>query len=271
MDYDPIKDYLGRFFNASPLLQRTFFGLLDLFFLRAWHVKKELRGIFGKYGDQKTVRVLDAGTGFAQYSYFIARSFPASQILAVDIKEDYLANAKAFFSKIGLDKRTTFAYEDLTELKAEGPFDVILSVDVMEHIEDDRAVFRNFERVLEEGGYVIINTPSDLGGSDVQGDSDESFIGEHVRDGYNLDELKAKLSDAGLRTVVAKYTYGKYGSLAWRFLIKYPMQMLSANKIFLLILPLYYIPVFPFGMMLNALDVRTNNDQGTGVLVVASK
>ena len=234
-------------------------------------MKKELKEIFDRFDDKKTIRVLDAGTGFAQYSYYIARSFPTSQILAVDIKEDYLANAKSFFSKVGLDKKTTFAYEDLTDLKAKGPFDVILSVDVMEHIEDDRAVFRNFESVLEKGGYVIINTPSDLGGSDVQADSDQSFIGEHVRDGYNLDELKAKLSDAGLSTVQAKYTYGRYGSLAWRFLIKYPMQMLSANKIFLLFLPFYYIPVFPFGMILNALDVRTNNEKGTGVLVVASK
>ena len=155
--------------------------------------------------------------------------------------------------------------------QAPGPFDVILSVDVMEHIEDDRAVFRNFERVLEKGGYVIINTPSDLGGSDVQEDSDESFIGEHVRDGYNLDELKTKLSEAGLHTVVAKYTYGRYGSLAWRFLIKYPMKMLSSNKTFLLLLPFYYIPFLPFGMILNALDLHTENEAGTGVLVVARK
>lgn len=271
MDYDPIKDYLGRFFNSSPFLQRTFFRLLDLFFLRAWHVKKELKAIFGKFDPKQTVRVLDAGTGFGQYSYFMARSFPSSQILAVDIKEDYLDTAKTFFSKEGLDDKTTFAFEDLTDLQTPGPFDVILSVDVMEHIEDDRAVFRNFEKVLQKGGYVIINTPSDLGGSDVQEDSDESFIGEHVRDGYNLDELKAKLNDAGLRTVLAKYTYGRYGSLAWRFLIKYPMKMLSSSKAFLLILPLYYIPVLPFGMVLNALDVRTENKQGTGVLVVASK
>ena len=271
MDYDPIKDYLGRFFNSSPYMQRVFFGLLDLLFLRAWHVKKELRSIFGKLHGKQPIEVLDAGSGFGQYTYFMARSFPDSKILAVDVKEDYLTTSRTFFGKVGLDSKTTFAYEDLTNLKATGPFDVILSVDVMEHIEDDRAVFRNFERVLTTGGYVIINTPSDLGGSDVQGDSDTSFIGEHVRDGYNLDELQAKLKDAGLTTELAKYTYGPFGSLAWRFLIKYPMMLLSKSKGFLLLLPLYYIPVFPIGMVLNALDVRTKNKEGTGVLVVARK
>ena len=271
MDYDPIKDFFGRFFNANPLFQRLFFALLDLFFLRAWHVKKELRSAFSLLKAKKPVQVLDAGTGFGQYAFYICRTFSDVKVLGVDVKRDYLDNARRFFEKVGLQEKATFAYEDLTDLKTEGPFDLILSVDVMEHIEDDRAVFRNFSRVLNPGGVVIINTPSDLGGSDVQGETEESFIGEHVRDGYNMDELKSKLLEAGLTTVRATYTYGKYGSFAWRLLIKYPMQMMSTSTWFVLFLPIYYIPVLPIGLVGNALDVRVNNEKGTGVLVVATK
>ncbi len=271
MDYDPIKDYLGDFFSRNPLSQRIFFGLLHMFFLRAWHVKKMLRSLFGRLTDRRPVQVLDAGTGFGQYTYFIAKSFPEANILAVDIKQDYLDNAERFFSKTKHRSRIDFAYEDLTALKTTGPFDLILSVDVMEHIEDDRAVFRNFASVLNKGGFVVINTPSDQGGSDVSVEEDSSFIGEHVRDGYNIDELQQKLEDAGLTPVEAKYTYGKYGSFAWQFLIKYPMVMLSKSKLFLLLLPLYYIPVLPIGLILNAMDVRTHNKTGTGVLVVATR
>ncbi len=270
MDYDPIKDYLASFFNRQPVLQRLFFGLLHLFFLRAWHVKKMLRSLFPRLSDRQPVQMLDAGTGFGQYAYYVAKTFPATNILAVDIKQDYLDNAERFFSKTRYKDSISFAFEDLTALKAQGPFDLILSVDVMEHIEDDRAVFRNFAKVLNKGGFVIINTPSDQGGSDVSGDDEHSFIGEHVRDGYNIEELQDKLRDAGLTPVEAKYTYGKYGSTGWRFLIKYPMQMLSMSKLFLLVLPIYYLPVFPIGMILNALDVRTRNKTGTGVLVVAT-
>ncbi len=271
MEYDPIKDYLGDFFRKSPFLQRIFFALLHLFFLRAWHVKKMLRGLFGKLEARDPIQVLDAGTGFAQYAYFMAKSFPKANILAVDIKQDYLDNAAAFFAQTSYSSRIDFAFEDLTKLQTKGPFDLILSVDVMEHIEDDRAVFRNFAGVLNKGGFVVINTPSDQGGSDVSGDDEESFIGEHVRDGYNIDELQEKLRDAGLKPVDARYTYGRYGSFAWRFLIKYPMMLLSTSKLFLLLLPFYYIPVFPLGMVLNWLDVRTHNKKGTGVLVVATR
>lgn len=271
MDYDPIKDYLGGFFNRSPFLQRMFYGLLHLFFLRAWHVKRMLRTLFARLADRQEVNVLDAGTGFGQYAYFIAKTFPRAQILAVDIKQDYLDNAERFFSQTAYRDRIGFAYEDLTVLQTQGPFDLILSVDVMEHIEDDRAVFRNFAGVLRQGGFVVINTPSDQGGSDVSDEDAQGFIGEHVRDGYNIEALQDKLRDAGLTPVEAKFTYGTYGSLAWRFLIKYPMVMLAKSKAFLLILPFYYLPVLPVGMVLHALDVRTRNASGTGVLVVAQK
>ena len=271
MDYDPIKDFLGRIFNVHPIMQRVFFSLLDLFFLRAWHVKKEVRTQFKTFPQTEPIAVLDAGTGFAQYAYFISKRYPAAKILAVDIKEDYLENARRFFEKEGLLERVTFAYEDLTALQAEGPFHFILSVDVMEHIEEDRKVFKNFAKVLHKGGKVLINTPSDLGGSDVQSGSEESFIGEHVRDGYNIDELKAKLADAGLQTTVARYTYGTFGSIAWRLLIKYPMKLLSLSKVLIVVLPVYYVPVLPIGMLLNTLDLHLPNKKGTGVLVVAEK
>ena len=267
MEYDPIKDSLGRLFSANPLLQRFFFWLLHLFFLRAWHVKLVLRQIFAEFSNRDVIRVLDAGTGFGQYADFMVRVSPLTRILAVDVKHDYLENARRYFDRTPYADRVELTYEDLTQLQAEGPFDLILSVDVMEHIEDDRAVFRNFARVLAPGGYVVINTPSDLGGSDVQGDEDASFIGEHVRDGYNMDELKQKLADAGLKTARAKYTYGKYGSVAWRLLIKWPMLMLSKSRLFLALLPFYYIPVLPVGLVLNAMDVRTDNSAGTGLVV----
>lgn len=271
MQYDPIKDRLGRFFSKSPVLQRAFYSMLDLFFLRAWYVKREVRRLLSAYPSSREIDVLDAGTGFGQYAYFIASTFPNARVLAVDVKRDYLENARRFFDQTPHAHQVRTAYEDLTKLQSEGPFDFILSVDVMEHIEDDRAVFANFARVLRSGGHVLINTPSDLGGSDVHGDDEASFIEEHVRDGYSREELEGKLRDAGLEPVRTLYTYGLYGSLAWRMLIKTPMRMLGKSKSAFLLLPFYYIPVLPAGLVLNALDVRRHNEAGTGIIVIARK
>jgi SAM-dependent methyltransferase len=271
MFYDPIKDRLGRVFGRHPVLQRLFFALLHLFFLRAWYVRREVRRVLGALPADTRIDVLDAGTGFAQYAYFVARAFPNAQILAVDIKRDYLDTARRFFERTRLDERVDFAYEDLTRLQAEGPFDLILSVDVMEHIEDDQAVFRHFAHVLRPGGHVLINTPSNLGGSDVREEGDTSFIEEHVRDGYDRDELEGKLCAAGLTPVRSLYTYGRYGGLAWRMLIQTPMRMLGTSWAFAVVLPVYYLVTMPVGLVLHALDMRRDNAAGTGLLVVARR
>ena len=271
MQYDPIKDRIGQFVSRYPALQRIFYGLLNLLFLRAWYVRREVRRLLRAKYENRPIDVLDAGTGFGQYAYFIVRNFPQARVDAVDVKQDYLDRAQRFLDRTPYADQVTWAWDDLTALEAEGPYDLILSVDVMEHIEDDRAVFRNFERVLRPGGHVVINTPSDQGGSDVQADADESFIGEHVRDGYNMQDLEEKLRDAGLEPVKSLYTYGEYGSTAWRWLIKRPMQMLGATWAALILLPLYYVAALPIGLYLNAKDMADTNETGTGLLVVAEK
>ncbi len=271
MRYDPVKDRLGRFFGRHPLLQRLFFGLLHLIFLRSWYVRRALRRIFAGWPIERRVRVLDAGTGFGQYAYYIARRYPQTEVIGVDLKTDYLEQAQRFVAQTSVADRVRFVQDDLTSLQTEGPFDLILSVDVLEHIEDDLAVLRNFARVLRPGGYVVINTPSDQGGSDVQASGQQSFIEEHVREGYSREQLAARLQAAGLEPVESHYSYGPFGALAWRLLIKYPMLGLSQSTLAYLLLPLYYLVVLPVGLVLHALDLVWKNRRGTGLLIVARK
>lgn len=276
MQYDPIKDRLAALAERHPLLWRSFYAVLDTLFLRAWYVRREVHRLMAQVPPDEPVRILDAGTGFGQYAHFLLRTFPSARVHAVDVKRDYLARAERFLRATPHAGRVTFAQDDLTDLQAEGPFDLILSVDVMEHIEADETVFRNFERVLRPGGHVVINTPSDRGGSGVAAEKAdtggaESFIGEHVRDGYNLHALEEKLRRAGLTPTKSRYTYGRYGSAAWRLLIQQPMQMLNRSWALLPLVALYYLAALPAGLALNAADVRTRNAEGTGLLVTAQK
>ncbi len=269
MNYDPIKDRLGAIFNRRPLLQRLFYWLLGVYFLRTWYVKREVRRLMRDLGPAP--RMLDAGTGFGQYTWWFARKWPSSRILAVDVKDDYLQALGSLLKSMDLNRQVALEVADLTQRSFQPPFDLILSVDVMEHIEDDRAVFRNFHSSLRDGGFVLVNTPSDQGGSDVGHDTDESFIGEHVRDGYSITELEGKLRDAGLTPVRTIYTYGPLGSLAWRMLIKWPMLMLNKSFLLVALLPFYYGIFLLPGIILNGLDMLVPNRTGTGLIVVAVK
>ena len=274
MDYDPVKDRLGTFFWASPLRTKAFYRTLDAVFLRSWYVRRALRRLVAAAPAGRPFRVLDAGTGFGQYTYWLLRRFPNVEVVAVDVKRDYLDRAEAFVNTTPHGGRVRWAEADLTEPLADdlaGPYDLCLSVDVMEHIEDDRAVFRNFAAVLRPGGHLIVNTPSDLGGSGITEAGQESFIGEHVRDGYNAAELAEKLAAAGLPVESTTYTYGRFGTVGWRLLVQGPIRALNASRAAVLGLPLYYAVAGPVGLALNALDLRDDNARGTGLLVVARK
>jgi len=268
MQYDPIKDVIGSAAKKAPVLRKIFYFTLGVMFLRTWHVKRALRQLLA--GKKESFELFDAGSGFGQYSYFLARKFPLVKIHAIDVKKDYIEDCKQFFKQGGITN-VNFDVEDLTVPKHNNRFDFILSVDVMEHIPEDVQVFKNFYAALKANGSVLINTPSNLGGSDADSESSESFIGEHARNGYGADEITEKLTSAGFSSVSVQYTYGTFGNIAWRFGIKYPMLMLNKSKAFFLIIPFYYLLTLWFTLIMMWLDYNSNNKTGTGLLVTAVK
>lgn len=273
MQYDPIKRSLGKVFNQTPVLRKLFYQMLDWLLLRAWHIRKELRKRTHTSPEVKTI--LDAGSGFGQYTYRMARWFPKAEIKAVDIKPEQIADCNQFMQKAGLADRVTFELADLTQFQENNQYDLVLSVDVMEHIEEDVQVFRNFYASMKKGGMLLISTPSDQGGSDSHDHEHEDgvhgFIDEHVRDGYNITDIEAKLKSVGFAKVETRYSYGNPGKISWKLSMKYPILMLGVSKLFFVILPFYYLIVFPVSVVLNFFDLGFNHKSGTGLIVKAWK
>ncbi len=269
MQYDPVKRRLGKWFNQTLWLRLLFYKILDLLLLRSWHIRKELRK-WDRERPKSPVQVLDAGFGFGQYSYYLSGLNHQIQLRGLDLKEEQVEDCNQFFSKLGR-KNASFFTADLTTFSEKEAYDLVLCVDVMEHIEEDTKVFHNFCNCLKKNGMVLISTPSDQGGSDVHEHGESSFIEEHVRDGYNKEDITAKLKEAGFSRAEVDYSYGKYGKISWRFSMKYPILLTQISKWMLIILPLYYLVVFPFCLILNCLDVRRTNSTGTGLIVKAYK
>ena len=269
MYYDPIKDVFAGIIKKSPRLRILFYKTLDIMFLRSWYVRRELRNLRRIFGD-KHLFIYDAGTGYGQYSYFMAKKLAPNNIYAVDVKKNWIEDCEDFFKKIGFTN-VTFGVEDLTEINYENKFDMIVCVDVMEHIVDDVKVFQNYFRALKPGGFLLVNTPSIYGGSDVHDESEESFIGEHARDGYSYEDLESKLKPIGFNMYRSRYSYGFWGDKAWRLGIKYPMQMLNVSKLFFILLPFYYLVTLPFTFIMMYSDYASVNKVGSGINFIARK
>ncbi len=267
MKYDPIKRSLGIFFGRHILSRKLFFYLLDTLLLRSWHIRRLLKA-YARFFQPDNI--LDAGSGFGQYTYRLSRMFPEANILAVDLKKELVDECNLFFKKIGKNN-VHFETSDLTQLHRNEEFELILCIDVLEHIKEDEKVFYNLCHSLKSGGWLLISTPSDRGGSDVKCPKDSSFIEEHVRSGYNSVEMEKKLRQAGFSYVEIRYSYGVPGQISWKLSMKYPLLLLNFHRLFFLLLPLWYLLTLPFCLVLNFLDVQMKHPSGTGLIVKAVK
>ncbi|HPV15675.1 MAG TPA: class I SAM-dependent methyltransferase [Candidatus Cloacimonadota bacterium] len=260
MQYEPIKDHIASLLNGSACFRVLLYKLLDLLLLRQRYVKAEIAKHL-KHGLKQ--RVYDAGAGYCQYSWYILERFSEARVFALDLKVDYIRDFVAWLQ--GEQKqRFSFTQGDLQTYRPKNSYNLILAVDILEHIPDDMAVLTGFYNCLEKGGNLIISTPSDT-------DEAAKFTAEHVRPGYSMKELVGKLETVGFEIIEKRYSYGFWGSLAWRLSIRNPLKMINKSKLCLAFLPFYLLAVLPFTVLFNHLDMKTDNRGGTGIIIVAEK
>ena len=258
MEYDPLKNRLAKAINMFPALRKFVYIAFNIIFLRQRYVLKEIRNLFR---ETDKINLYDAGAGFCQYTDFILSHWQQATAFATDLKTDYLKSFSAY-ADIYYPDRFNYKTADLQIYTPKQKFNLALAIDIMEHIEDDVSALKNLYNALEKKGYLILSTPSNLKDA-------AKFTSEHIRAGYNKKELENKLQQVGFHIVKSSYTYGTYGALSWKLLIKIPLQLIAEK--FYPLLPFYYLLVYPLAEILMRLDMKTDNKMGTGILIVAQK
>ncbi|MGC9361731.1 MAG: class I SAM-dependent methyltransferase [Candidatus Syntrophosphaera sp.] len=260
MQYDPLKDKIARLIRIFPQARSCLYRVLDLILLRQRYVKRCLAKYLRR---EDNFRYYDAGAGFCQYSWHVLKKYPGSRVFSIDLKKEYLQDFAAF-AETQFPSRFSWQAADLQTFVPQNDYGVVTAIDILEHIEDDIAVLQNFHLSLAEDGILIISTPSDT-------DEAARFTSEHVRPGYDKGELEDILRSCGFDILESLYSYGTWGSLAWRLIIKTPLSLLAKNKLMALILPIYYLLLYPIVELMMRLDMRLKNKTGTGIIIVAQK
>jgi len=103
----------------------------------------------------KDKEVLDAACGCGYGSYILSQE--AKSVLGVDYSQEAIDYAK----KIWWDKNITFKRFDLNfDLKSLGTFDVIVSLETVEHLDIEiTKICQNFYKILRPGGLLILSHP----------------------------------------------------------------------------------------------------------------
>jgi SAM-dependent methyltransferase len=162
------------------------------------------------------VRTLDCGCGNAYFAHEAA--IRHSTCLGITIHEWERENCEEMRDYLGIpESRMKFRTVRLDDLAADpryrGQFDQVLLLDVIEHIMDARATFRQIHGLLDEDGFVYVTTPD----RDWQANADRIRVtrvedGWHVRNGYTIDQLEAVLDESGFEPI-DRLRFGTLGSI----------------------------------------------------------
>ena len=126
-------------------------------------------------------RVLDAACGEGYGSALLADS--AREVLGVDLSAQALEHAQR---RYGQRANLRFAQHDCTRLEAlpAASFDLIVSFETLEHVQDQERMLDGFARLLAPGGTLLVSTPDKRNYSDVPGFRNEHHVRELYRDDF---------------------------------------------------------------------------------------
>jgi trans-aconitate methyltransferase len=154
--------------------------------------------------------VLDAGCGDGVFAVTFARSHPETQVTAVDVDRKLVdglsrdperpANLSVTWAEVGgetIGKR----------------FGLVVCVDVLEHIADDRKAMKWLVAHVEPGGYLVLHVPAApqrhwlSSVVDAMEQEIRAGQGPHLREGYGPEGLRGLAEDAGLSHLKISYTF----------------------------------------------------------------
>jgi SAM-dependent methyltransferase len=206
---------------AAPLAADAVLGRLDRGYVRLLGVPvlglriraRYLLPVLDRLPRPGVARVADAGTGRGLFAFHLARTFPGAEVVGMDIDAAQVARNNAVAARLGV-ANCRFVVQDVTALAAEPPWDLVLSTDNLEHLDDDARQARTFRDALRPGGTLVVHVPHAT--RHVFGTSRRNFmeIEGHVRPGYTGEGLAALLRGAGLEIVETRYTYNSIETLA---------------------------------------------------------
>lgn len=116
--------------------------------------------LFGRIprAQNEILQVLDVGCGMGE---FINRlSATGANVVGVDGSDRCVESVKSHTHKTRYPRCEQVNLEQSPLPHSDGTFDVVVSLDVIEHLENTEFYLSEIYRVLKFGGYVIISTPN---------------------------------------------------------------------------------------------------------------
>lgn len=147
--------------------------------------------------------LLEVGAGHGTFTELLAGG--DRRVLAVDLSRRC---AEVLRDRFADHAGVHVAHGDLSAAAVDGPFDTVVMINVLEHIEDDTRLLDDLRGMLRPGGRLVLWVPALPG---LYSEFDRR-VGHFRR--YRLADLRARLDAAGFRAEDMHYA-NAIGALGW--------------------------------------------------------
>jgi len=147
--------------------------------------------IFDQFADVLGPRVLEVGSGTGNITAFLCSG--PREVLATDVVPAYRHQLQRFTEKRNVKVGTFDLTKEAPSNVVSNPFDTVVCLNVLEHIEDDAFALKQLNLALVKGGALALLVPSH---QFLYGEFDRA-VGHYRR--YGRKEVRTKLEAAGFR------------------------------------------------------------------------
>ncbi len=140
-------------------------------------------------GPGRNLRILDVGAGAGNMIHHLSHY---GQVIGLDNNPKPIEVAKERGYDVRLGSADDLPFEDRS-------FDLVTLLDTVEHVPNEKGVFRETFRVLRPGGFLLVTVPAFMWLW-----SYNDVLNAHQRR-YTAPELRRKMADAGFDTVFLSY------------------------------------------------------------------
>ena len=196
--------------KRSPLVGERVFSDPDL----AESYARRHRGMAEKFGREYADkllargfhrgRIIDVGCGFGGVGIALAKRFPESEVVGIDLSRPLLRLADLSAQTAGLDGRVRFEEADVQQIPYEDDtFDVVINTNMVHLVKDPVKMLDEIKRVLVPDGSLFI--------ADIR----RSWVGlveQAFRSALTIEEAQELFSRSRLRAGACSSSF-----LWWRF------------------------------------------------------
>jgi len=156
-----------------------------------WYYKSKAAAMMQLLGTAHATRILDVGAGSGFFSQYLLANSTATEAWCVDISYAGDSDAEKFGKPIHFRRAA-----------AGTGADVVLLMDVLEHVDDDVGLLTEYAKATQKGTRFLISVPA----FQFLWSGHDEFL-EHKRR-YTLRELEDVVDRSGLRVMHGTYFFG---------------------------------------------------------------